>query len=646
MRRVALALLVLYTLLASTMGADAADGGGTFGLPFREDRAAYTKPSAEAPNGVFAGATYDDAGCTVREDGTKDCLPAGATMVQLANRDVLYWNAIEGEENADVGLVPQIGSVARNDQSRILRIRSAPRWLVPRPGDGGGSNPDGEAPLIPGTKTESGLANDASLFCSDQKLLADGRVIAAGGTDYYNDPGLAAGYGVGELEGVRSTRIYDPRTNAWTQAAPMHYGRWYPSLVTLPDGRLFAASGVTKLIKPVYPDHPGDSGTNVTQTEIYDPKADRWTDNSASNPDSSRSLPLYPRLHLLPTGNVYYDAAGQAYNPSGQSYDEAFWNIAAVYDVKANAWRDLGVPGLGSPYGGFRGSTFSAVLPMKAPYDRASFLTAGGVLLPTPGSYVPVANTRITTVSGKAGEESVELTAAGDLGRARWYSTAVPLPDGTVLAVSGADTDEVVTPGFESPIRTAEIFTPTYDEEGNVTGGSWADAGVAWRARTYHNNAILMPDGRVLVGGHAPIARGYGANGNNPHLPVREASNNFKDASFEIYSPPYLSRGPRPQIGNVPSRLSRGATLKIPVKGAKAADIASVVLMRNTAQTHLVDGDARTVELVVTKRSGSNLWVKVPSSASVLPAGPHLLFVNRKTSKGPVPSVGAQLFVR
>lgn len=30
----------------------------------------------------------------------------------------------------------------------------------------------------------------------------------------------------------------------------MHYGRWYPSLVTLPDGKIIVASGVSKLVNP------------------------------------------------------------------------------------------------------------------------------------------------------------------------------------------------------------------------------------------------------------------------------------------------------------------------------------------------------------------------------------------------------------
>ena len=43
------------------------------------------------------------------------------------------------------------------------------------------------------------------------------------------------------------------------QSGQMNYGRWYPSLVTLANGNVFVASGVTKLVKPVYPERPLDS---------------------------------------------------------------------------------------------------------------------------------------------------------------------------------------------------------------------------------------------------------------------------------------------------------------------------------------------------------------------------------------------------
>ena len=218
-----------------------------------------------------------------------------------------------------------------------------------------------------------------ALFCSDQVLLPDGRVLTPGGTHYYSEPHVpGSDLGLVELEGLRNTRIYDPGSNTWTQSGQMNYGRWYPSLVTLPNGNVFVASGVTKLAKPAYPEHLLDSGTNVRQTETYDVASGKWTANGES---ASRSLPLYPRLHLLPDGKVYYDAAGQVFNPFGQAYDEATWISAAAYDPAAKSWKSLGVPlgvsaDLGnlnvSPTLGFRGSSFSIMLPLEPPYTKRS----------------------------------------------------------------------------------------------------------------------------------------------------------------------------------------------------------------------------------------------------------------------------------
>src|SRR5256885_185846 len=100
------------------------------------------------------------------------------------------------------------------------------------------------------------LPAGGSLFCSDQVVLANGDILTAGGTDYYSEPSFpATRKGFVELEGIRAVRLFHASTDTWMTAAPMNHGRWYPSLVTLADGRLFVAGGVTKLIKPIYPSH-------------------------------------------------------------------------------------------------------------------------------------------------------------------------------------------------------------------------------------------------------------------------------------------------------------------------------------------------------------------------------------------------------
>jgi hypothetical protein len=60
----------------------------------------------------------------------------------------------------------------------------------------------------------------------------------------------------------------------------------------------------------------------------------------------------------------------------------------------------------------------------------------------------------------------------------------------------------------------------------------------------------------------------------------------------------------------------------------------------------MIDGDQRTVELPITSRSSGNLQVSVPSSNAVLPPGPYMLFINKRTAKGMQPSASVQLSLK
>jgi hypothetical protein len=382
----------------------------------------------------------------------------------------------------------------------------------------------------------------------------------------------------------------------------------------------------------VYPNRLLDSGTNVRETETYDVASGTWSWNGEG---ASRSLPLYPRLHLLPDGKVYYDAGGQDFNPFGEAYDEATWMAAAAYDPATRVWKTLGLPlgvsaeGLNiSPTVGFRGSSFSIMLPLKPPYTKAQFLSAGGVLAPTPGSYLPTSASEIDSVETAHGD-AFSSTATGPLTRARWFSTAVMLPTGKVMSFSGATADEVVAPGTGAPIRQAEQFDPET--------GKWSAMATAHEGRTYHNTAILLHSGQILVGGHAPISTLDTFNFTIPGGFTEQ----FRNPTFEIYNPPYMYWGPQPTIGSVSSNFARGANVKVATP--QASEIASVVLVRNTALTHLVDADQRNVELPITSRTSKGLEVSVPTASAVLPPGPYMLFLNRRTPKGLQPSAGYQL---
>ena len=680
-----LCLLSAVPLTLGTAGAQAATGDtGRFLTPFREDGAHYDAATNTFSGGFAKGGKTDANGCLAAGDKGKntgapagnpnayDCLPAGASMISLPDGNVAFWNALEGEEaiGGTNTILTDGGRLTINDESRYLDLSgSKPVFTKPSPVDAGAhqtAHPD-DLPLGPFTAQHYSY-NNGSMFCSDQVLLANGDVIDAGGTDYYTEPYVpVVDKGVVELQGVRNTRIFNAAAKRWTAGPVMNIGRWYPSLITLGNGNLFVASGVNKLIKPAYPTRPADSGTNTKQTETLDlAGSKKWVLNPSS---ADRSLPLFPRLHLLPNGHVYYDAAGQDFNPAGEAYDEATWNVAATYDPASKSWTDLGVPGtdvpadpsaaakvLAAPYAGFRGSTFSAALTMRPSkvvgghgvYTATSYLTAGGVLGVSPGSYVAVADSRISTVTVDGAKEAMTTTPTGALNQPRWYGFATPLPNGQVYVSSGANVDEVDAPGSESPILSTELFTPNVSSTGAYTGGTWAKVGDQSRKRTYHNGAILRPDGSVLIGGHAPIGTGYYQTTDTPDLPGRLGTNNHHDASFQVWEPPYLHDPARPVVTDVAT--GRGT---ITVSTKDAAHIASVVLMRNTAETHLVDGDARTVSLPILSRGKGSVTVGLPTSSNVLPAGPYLLFANKSktadlsglNAADLLPSVGQQLFI-
>lgn len=580
--------------------------------------------------------------CTTAQDPAPRCKPGAVTVVNLANGKQLYWNSLEGMNQVDVNTVAEYGHEAVNGQSRVLDLTGgSPQWTVPDPFDGGANpagNDEGNEYLPGGLHNNARTTNDGDLFCSDVNFLADGRLIANGGTSYYQEPGIPGDEGVGkfgvvELNGLRETRIFDPATETWVQSGDMEFGRWYPSMVTQPDGSQLTFGGVTKLIKPVYPERPLDSGANERHVERFDPVSGQWT----TLPDSAnKSLPLYPRLHLLPNGKIFFNAAGQAFNPVGQSYDEALWNFASVFDPQTQTWQDKGLPDFGGVPLGFRGSGFSVMLPLRPDadghYTTASFLSAGGVYGVSPGSYLATDTSTLTSID-TAGGDAMTSTATGKLNTPRWYGSGVVLPTGEVFVVNGGDRDHVVGPGLEAPVRSTEIYHPDT--------GQWTETLAQARGRTYHNTATLLPDGRVLVGGHAPIGTAYGKPDDSGEQ-LLGLSKAYTDPTFQIFSPPYLFWGERPVITNVDPAVRTGQVLDVGV--ANPDDISSIRLLRNTSITHLVDSDQRNVELRIVGRDADSVQVLVPGD-TVLPPGPYLLFAHRESERGEIPSVSRQVFV-
>ena len=476
------------------------------------------------------------------------------------------------------------GSSGGEGEARLLDLRSGgPVWSTP-----GGTDP--------------------GLLGADAASLGDGRLLVAGGAG-------------------RRTRLYDPATDRFTPAGPMRLGRRYPVAVTLPDGRVMVAGGAPQEAGGAPDQAAGAGARHVGPTEIFNPATGAWAD-AGSGPGSEAALPLSPHLHLMPNGKVLYTAVGESAFPAAAdaTADEALYPLLRFFDPDRGRWDVVGADTLG-----VRDGAGTVLLALDPPYDHATVLTFGGALGPPPSSAVGTSLVTETDVdrSGHLKERKTRWEMRGG----RWNPSGVVLPDGAVLAVGGAGTSETAAPEAGLPARTAELFDPTTEQ--------WSPMAAANRDHTYGQSAVLLPDGRVLLGGHAPPA----APGPEPAAPAPGAPEpalgeglpqRARDASFEIFSPYYLFRGPRPTIRHAPAGVAWGTAFEVATH--QALSIESVVLSRLSSPAHSADSDARTLRLGFRRRSNA-LRVSAPPDGAVAPPGWYYLFVNREGPHGPVPSM-------
>jgi hypothetical protein len=203
-------------------------------------------------------------------------------------------------------------------------------------------------------------------------------------------------------------------------------------------------------------------------------------------------------------------------------------------------------------------------LTLKAPYDKMTLLKFGGSVGPPPGSWVATPLSTLTHIDS-AGTVTNELT--GTMHHARWFASGVLLPDGKVLAVGGADKDHAIDPSSEIAVRVPELYDPAT--------GTWAEVAPNGRDRTYHNSAVLLPDMRVLFGGHTPLPPHYGGPNKDMGGPF---ANNDRGSSSEVWSPPYLHRGPRPRITSAQAGVAYGERFNVGTP--EAGEIESVRLIK------------------------------------------------------------------
>jgi len=147
-------------------------------------------------------------------------------------------------------------------------------------------------------------------------------------------------------------------------------------------------------------------------------------------------------------------------------------------------------------------------------------------------------------------------------------------------------------------VRAAEVWNPAT--------GLWRTLARNAVRRGYHSSTLLLPDGRIL------------------HTGSGDGSNMPDERNAELFTPPYLLRGPRPVFADAPALVGYGSSFRLATD--QAADIAKVSLVRLGSVTHAFDMNQRFQRLSFSREVGA-LTVVAPSSSNRAPPGHYLLFI-------------------
>jgi len=284
----------------------------------------------------------------------------------------------------------------------------------------------------------------ADFFCSGHNLLPDGRLLVVGG----HHAGTGANFG------MSFAYTFDYRTNTWTQLPDMTQGRWYPTVVIMPNGEALVNGGQNTTIDSI-----GDS--TVVSDSIPEVLQANNTWRELTN--AKNKVGYWSWLMVAPNGKAFQ---------SGDTPGSSFFTTAGT-----------------GTYGGF--------IPRAVNVDRnygSSIMYDAGKVMDVGGGHTEAS---AEVINLNVGNPQWTLTAPMVYPR-RQMSAAIQA-DGTILVTGGSAGPEANPP--ENIVYVAESWNPNT--------GQWTELATMHKERLYHSNNILLPDARVLVlGGGEPAATG------------------------------------------------------------------------------------------------------------------------------------------
>ncbi|XP_023002884.1 aldehyde oxidase GLOX-like [Cucurbita maxima] len=433
------------------------------------------------------------------------------------------------------------------------------------------------------------LMVQTDVWCSSGAAASDGTLVQTGG---FND-------------GDRRARVFKPYPNGsdWEEIPfALNVRRWYATNHILPDGRQIVIGGRRQFSYEFFPKIGGASRTY--SIPFLAETTDQFIENN-----------LYPFVFLNVDGNLFIFA-----NNRSILFDYARNKVIKTFPA---------IPG-GDPR--CYPSTGSAVLlPLRNLHARAieaEVLICGGA---PKGAYNKAINRIFVRALNSCSR--IKITDSNP----QWVMETMPmsrvmgdmilLPNGDVLIINGAGSGTAGWDNSRDPILSPILYRPT-----DPIGSRFRLLNPSTIPRLYHSTAVLLRDGRVLVGG------------SNPNVYYNFTGVPFPtELRLEAFSLPYLDskcENLRPKILSPSSqttvRYGRPLTIRfnVNITSGVRLDTVAVTMIAPPFNTHSFSMSQRLLmiggEYVTKVRNVAATWdvhVSMTKSSTITPPGYYLVFV-------------------
>ncbi|KAL7605361.1 hypothetical protein Lser_V15G18626 [Lactuca serriola] len=425
------------------------------------------------------------------------------------------------------------------------------------------------------------------VWCSSGTLMPNGRLTQTGGWG----------------DGSQVVRIYRScDTCDWQEIQNgLNQPRWYATNQILPDSRQIIIGGRQTFNYEFYPK------MSATETSYSLPFLVQTSDLNIENN-------LYPFVFLIPDGNLFIFANNRAI-----LFDYSRNKVVKNYPTMPDG-QPRNYPSTGS----------AVLLPLqinKGTVNTIEVLVCGGA---PKGAFINALNAKFDRALDTCGRLKISdqnpewLMETMPL--ARVLGDMLLLPNGHVLNINGASEGSAGWELGRNPVLNPVVYLPE-----NPIGSRFQVQNPSNKPRMYHSTAVLLRDGRVLVGGSNPHDKYAFTDVLYPtELSLEAFAPSYLDPSSSILRPNIISHKRKAKM-----HYGEQIIIRFTITGDVNLSLISVTMIAPSFNTHsfsmnqrlLVLDGGNSTKAVFGRRSYYTVEVTAPPSGNIAPAGDYLLFV-------------------